>query len=838
MGRPVRLADKAGAIRALSKTKHDVTSSGPHGAARETCVHKEGPMIHLITRNRWLRTLRKATLVLSAFSLAVGCNPSQPSEPTQEEQGTASATISIQAVDVLEPAPDTTQGNRVSALSGPSAQAFSYADVKAIRISVKEKDSGNVLYINFDLALASGSWTGKLPFLPKGVALRFDAKAYGTPATNGVAPLLFGGTVDQTLSHDGETVLFTLSPSNDKQTIKLPRIQKISVPSALGSDQSGNISFAVEATTGETLQYVITAAPNGGSFYPISGAITLTNTTGTFVSQYVSPSVTTEQTFEHTVKVTNEAGHSVSTTFKTKVKPTGSTSGIKDTSVSVLFNPVINNVNAERVVETSNVIFTASVADDGDPSALTYAWSFTPTSGTSFDPPPAFSGATNPATLQNYTALVQGTVEFKVSDATGTTTLSYKLTPGQFPDNPFEEGNTTGVNNIRAGESHTCALLSTGDVRCWGRATYGQLGYGDSFPVGADANSVPYPYPYSAGNVKLMGKASKLAVGQNHTCALLDTGFVRCWGQNTYGQLGLNSTQNVGDAEPVTNFGYVNLGGIATSIAAGYNHTCALMDTGNVRCWGFNGHGQLGYGNIENVGDNEQAHRYGDVEVGAPVKDIVAGGNHTCVITTTNKVRCWGQNNYGQLGLNHTTPVGDAEKPSLSPDVNLGGGNPVQLSAGGNHTCALIDNGYVRCWGANGSGQLGYSNVSTRSTPGGDVATGSKVLQVTTGSDHTCALLNTGTIKCWGYGYYGQLGYGSRGNLSSPVTTSSGNVDLSGATAYRVSAGLNHTCALLSTGAARCWGRNNFGQLGYGNTNDIGDTELPSFAGDIKLLGP
>lgn len=791
------------------------------------------------TRNSWLRTLRKATLILSAFNLAVGCTPSQPA-PTQQEQGTVSAAISIQAADILQPAPDSTQSRRVSALSGPSAQAFSYADVKAIRITVKEKASGNILYINFDLERAAGVWSGKLPFLPKNLLLHFDAKAYGAPV-NGVAPELFGGTVDQSLGHDGDTVVFTLAPANDGKPIKLPRIQKISVPSQLGSDQSGNVTFAVEATNGETLQYTITAATNGGSFYPVSGAITLTTTTGSFVSQYVAPSVTTETQFEHTVKVTNEAGHSVSTTFKTKVKPTGSTSGIKDTTVSVQFNPVINSVSAQRVVETNNVIFSAEVADDGDPAALTYVWNFTPTEGTNFTPPPAFSGSTNPATLQNYTALVQGTVELAVSDVNGvkgTTTLSYKLTPGQFPDNPFEEGSTTGINNLRAGEGHTCALLSTGDVRCWGRPTYGQLGYGNSFPVGADSTSTKYPYPYSAGNVPLMGKASKIAVGQNHTCALLDTGFVRCWGQNNYGQLGLNSTQNVGDAEAITNFGYVNLGGIATSIAAGLNHTCALLDTGNVRCWGFNGYGQLGYGHTQNVGDDEQAYKYNDVEVGAPVKEIVAGGNHTCVLTTTNQVRCWGYNFYGQLGLGTNTNLGDALKPSTALPVNLGGGTAVQLSAGGNHTCALLDNGYLRCWGLNSSGQLGYGPTGNRSTPGLDVLTSSKVLQVATGNDHTCALLNTGTIKCWGQGLYGQLGYGNKNNVNSPVNTAAGDVDLSGATAYRVSAGMTHTCALLSTGTARCWGRNNFGQLGYGNLLDIGDTELPSAAGDIKLLGP
>jgi alpha-tubulin suppressor-like RCC1 family protein len=805
----------------------------------------------MINRNNFLHTLRKATLILSAFSLAVGCNSSPT--PTQEEQGVSGTTIAIQAADILQPPAESAQG-RVSALSGPSAQAFSYTDVNAIRIDVREKSTatstGNVLYINFDLALSGGVWKGVLPFLPKNVALTFTAKALNitTTGTETKVTELFGGTVDQTLGHDGETVVFTLSPSNNKQVIKLPRIQKISVPSALGSDQSGNVTFAVEATTGETLQYAITAATNGGSFYPVSGSITLTNTAGSFVSQYVSPNVTTETTFEHTVKVTNEAGHSVTTTFKTKVKPTGSTNGIKDTNLAVLFNPVINSVSAQRMMDattgtlSNKVSFSASVSDDGDTSTLVYTWGFEPTEGTSFDPKPVFSGTTNPSTLENYTALVQGNVTLAVKDANGgITTLNYKLTPNQFPDNPYAEGNTTGINNLRAGDTHTCALLSTGDMRCWGTATSGQLGYGNNIPVGANSTNL-YPYPYSAGDVPLNGKATKFAVGQNHTCALLDTGFVRCWGKNDLGQLGLNSKQNVGDAERITNFGYVNLGGIATSIAAGYNHTCALLDTGNVRCWGSNSNGQLGYSlpTNQNVGDDEPAYTYRDVDVGTSVlvKEIVAGGNHTCAITTTNKVRCWGANASGQLGVGTTSGtavnVGDDEKPSAY-EVNLSGGIPLQLSLGGHHTCALLDNGFLRCWGLNSSGQLGYNNTTSRSTPGNDLAPstvpGSKVLQVTTGDHHTCALLSTGGIKCWGANGYAQLGYGNRTNLSAPGT----DLDLSGSTAYRVSAGLNHTCALLSTGAARCWGRNHGGQLGYSSTTP--DLTAPS-VGDIKVLSP
>jgi hypothetical protein len=295
----------------------------------------------------------------------------------------------------------------------------------------------------------------------------------------------------------------------------------------------------------------------------------------------------------------------------------------------------------------------------------------------------------------------------------------------------------------------------------------------------------------------------------------------------------------VGDGEAIASFGYVNLGGVAIKIAAGYEHTCTLMDTGKVRCWGRNNYGQLGYGNAVNIGDNEQPWKAGDVQVGGTVKDIVAGTNHTCALMDTGKVRCWGYNGNGELGYGHTGYIGDNEYPSTAGDVNMGG-TVLQLSASQHHTCALLDTGYVRCWGYNGYGQLGYGHTSPigdNETPvnAGDVNTGGKVLQVAAGYAHTCALLSTGTIKCWGAGNNGRLGYG---NASSQYAPPNATVDLDGSTAYQVATGGAHTCALLSTGTARCWGYNGHGQLGYGNTTDIGDNELPSTAGDIKLLMP
>lgn len=791
-----------------------------------------------IRLKRPLSMLRRAALVLSALSLGLGpaCSSPRTDTPVQEEQSTtATASFAIGAGD-LHLSPDSGDGSSqerllsASSREDVSALAFNYTQVARIRINVTESASGDPVYVNFDLEQdATDTWRGTLPFLPKNTALTFSARATSSSDT-----LLFEGTTQQTLSADFQTVVIVLAPANNNQTVAIPRILRISVPSAFGSDQSGNVSFSVEAATGERLTYSITAATGGGTFYPTSGAITLITTSGTFVSQYAPPTVSAETTFTHEVLITNSAGHSVSTTFTTRVRPPGTTDGALDTAVNVLFNPVINALMGSRVVETDRVYWTAEVADDGAASELRYAWSFTP-SGT-FDPVPAFvDPAVNPATLQGYTTAVQGTLRLDVTDHNGTggtTTVYYQLRPDQFPDNPTQEGGLTGINSIRLGNAHTCALFNDGSLRCWGLNAYGQLGLGSTFAYGDDEQA------HVAGPVPLSGVGAKLAVGGHHTCALLNTGLVRCWGLNTYGQLGYNTTQNVGDGEQIASFGYVNLGGIATKLAAGGEHTCALMTTGKVRCWGRNNHGQLGYGHTNDVGDDEQPYTYGDVDLGAnvTVRDITAGESHTCALLTNGSVRCWGRNSEGQLGTGSTTPIGDNEVPaSVANPVNVGG--PVRLlTAGAYHTCAILaETDNVRCWGHNAYGQLGYNHTSNLTVPPGDVNVGGPVLQVAGGDLHTCALLATGTVKCWGYGNYGQLGYGNRNNQLQPP---SATVNIGNATAFQIATNGQHSCALLSTGGARCWGLNNYGQLGYGHTNSIGDTELPSTAPEVPMLPP
>ncbi len=396
------------------------------------------------------------------------------------------------------------------------------------------------------------------------------------------------------------------------------------------------------------------------------------------------------------------------------------------------------------------------------------------------------------------------------------------------------------VQKISAGFSHTCVLLDTGAVRCWGEGFIGKLGYATvpvHYNIGDDET------PASVGDVIVGGNVVDIATGGGHTCALLDTGKVRCWGSGNYGVLGYGSTASVGYFETPANAGDVNVGGTVTQISAGSNHTCALLNTGQVKCWGYGRNGQLGNGNTTNVGDDEAPANFESVIIqdynfeNETVTQIVAGSNHTCALVNSGNVKCWGDGYYGQLGHGGTY---DIIGPLIYEAVNIGG-NVVQLAASGNHTCALLDTGNVRCWGEGSDGELGYgntNNIGDNETPAnvGNVNVGGTVVQIATGFKKTCALLDTGNVRCWGRGLNGQLGYGNTNNIGDNETPASvGNVNVGG-TVVQLAAGGIHTCVLLDTGSVRCWGSGEFGSIGYGNTNNIGDNETPASAGDVPVL--
>ncbi len=334
--------------------------------------------------------------------------------------------------------------------------------------------------------------------------------------------------------------------------------------------------------------------------------------------------------------------------------------------------------------------------------------------------------------------------------------------------------------------------------------------------------------------------------GWQHNCALLDSGSIRCWGLGSCGQLGYGDTENIGDDETPASAGTVSVGGAVVQIAGGGGHTCALLDTGKVRCWGWGHHGQLGYGNADEIGDDETPASAGDVDVGGTVVQIAAGYVHTCALLDNGNVRCWGggdvEYNFGQLGYGNTLAIGDNETPASAGDVDVGG-TVTQIAAGGEHTCALLDTGYVVCWGSGMYGRLGYGNqenVGDTEHPSsvGTVNVGGTVVQIAAGYSHTCALLDTGNVRCWGGGSpileenKGQLGYGNTENIGDDeLPYTAGDVDV-GSPVARIGLRAKETCALLDSGGVRCWGED---FLGYGNTDSIGDDETPASAGDVPI---
>jgi len=391
---------------------------------------------------------------------------------------------------------------------------------------------------------------------------------------------------------------------------------------------------------------------------------------------------------------------------------------------------------------------------------------------------------------------------------------------------------------LGAGQSHTCAILDNGRVRCWGDGANGRLGYGDTEPIGDDET------PGSVGPVDLGAgrRARAIAAGDFHACAVLDNGRLRCWGYNESGRLGYGNEDSVGDDETPGSVGPVDLGPgrTARAIAAGAGHTCAVLDNGRVRCWGSGANGRLGYGSTDPIGDDETPGSVAPVDLGPgrTAQAITAGFSHTCALLDNGRVRCWGQGTNGRLGYGNTEQIGDDETPGSVGPVDLGAGRRVRaIAAGVAHTCALLDNGRVRCWGAGTFGRLGYGDteqIGDDETPGSvdpvDLGAGRTARAIAAGGVQTCALLDNGRVRCWGSGANGRLGYGNEDDIGDDEPPGSvGPVALGGQRrAQALVAGNAHTCAALDNGRLRCWGFGDDGRLGYGNTNAIGDDEVPA----------
>jgi alpha-tubulin suppressor-like RCC1 family protein len=377
----------------------------------------------------------------------------------------------------------------------------------------------------------------------------------------------------------------------------------------------------------------------------------------------------------------------------------------------------------------------------------------------------------------------------------------------------------SGASSVGAGADFTCARLSDATVRCWGLNDHGQLGYA----IAANLSATPQRVPG-------ISTASAVSAGWYHTCALLGAGAVSCWGNGTppttvagitsasaigtgydyqcvltggtvqcWGDsdYGLGDGETTSSPSPVTVYGITT----ATAISVGAHHACARLGDATVKCWGQNDNGQLG--------DGSTSDRILPVLVNglANAVTVSAGDDHTCARLGDLTVKCWGSNRYGQLG-------DQSYDDRFSPVTVTGIGNATEIAAGGTHTCALLV-AAVKCWGDNAYDQLGDDTFGGNDSSTPRVVTGITTATMIAGSgQHSCARLGDSTVRCWGRNAHGELGDGTTTRRTSPVTVL--GID----TATSVTAGgteqqvYGHSCARLVDASIRCWGNNSNGELG------------------------
>ncbi|MEM9458593.1 MAG: hypothetical protein AAGF11_30740 [Myxococcota bacterium] len=395
------------------------------------------------------------------------------------------------------------------------------------------------------------------------------------------------------------------------------------------------------------------------------------------------------------------------------------------------------------------------------------------------------------------------------------------------------------VAGVAAGREHTCARLHDGEIVCWGNGSNGRLGYGNVDTIGDNTDE----FANAGGFVDTGGHVVQLSLGSNFTCARFADGAVRCWGNGQHGRLGLGlgSTDDIGDGELPLDVGPIMLGGPAVDIAAGNAHVCAVLDGGDLLCWGQAQLGRLGYGSTNDVGLTQTPMEMGPVMVGGSVVQVVAGEAHTCALLVGGDVRCWGDNDVGQLGYGHSDDIGDdeGEVPAGEPPVVIAdaGGMVIELAAGKDHTCAILEGGALRCWGDNGDGQLGYdhtNNIGDDADPAlaGDVDVGGTVIGLALGNRHTCALLKDGSVKCWGSGGSGVLGV-MTGEVIPPARQP---IETGPVAITQLSAVHDHNCAYRADREVMCWGAGGQGRLGHGNTENIGDNETLVSVGTVMII--
>jgi alpha-tubulin suppressor-like RCC1 family protein len=335
------------------------------------------------------------------------------------------------------------------------------------------------------------------------------------------------------------------------------------------------------------------------------------------------------------------------------------------------------------------------------------------------------------------------------------------------------------ILDFEATGGSTCIIHMPGNVlKCWGSNTYGELG---------DGTTTQRVDPTPVNSAQLFKKVVRSGGPSN--CGLTTSNQAYCWGWNGGGQLGDGSTTQR------TSPSLVGGGMTFKTIDGGGANACGIDSSDKLFCWGYNPNGQIGDGTTSN--------RSSPVPIDATVtyKAISVGEGVTCGITLIgNSMKCWGQNTYGQIGNGTTTN-------SLSPVLVDSSIEYQTVSAGLGTVCGITMAGLLRCWGLNSYGQLGDGTTTNKLVPTTiDAATIYTSVEVGGGSNSACGITSSGIVKCWGYNYYGVVGDGTSTDRLTPVAILNGN------TFTKVSIGSNHACALSTVNSLICWGSNIYGQ--------------------------
>jgi len=344
-------------------------------------------------------------------------------------------------------------------------------------------------------------------------------------------------------------------------------------------------------------------------------------------------------------------------------------------------------------------------------------------------------------------------------------------------------------SKIAANQFGTCSINRDGVLRCWGND------YSSSLGSGSSGSYLQTPKIIDSGV-----SYKEIALSAMHGCGITTDGVLKCWGYNGYYQVHSGSTAT--QQTPIE----VDSGSSYSKVTVGAYHTCGITTSGVLKCWGYNGNGQVG-----NTTANSPVATPYIVNSGTAYSAVKAGSDHTCAITTTGVLKCWGYNGNGQIRTGSFSNV-------LTPTIINDGTTYSSLGLAVDHTCAITTAGVLQCWQYNGAGILGDGLQNSRSVLA-TINSGTTFINVAENAsnlydvnyyyvNNACAISTEGALKCWGNNNSGQVGDGTYDQRLSPV-------DVDSSVKYStVANGVNHSCAITRKGETKCWGSNSNYQLG------------------------